>query len=524
MVWPRNKSKKQTTFVQKTTFDDADFIALFSPGENAKIIKQDFINSIGVTGTILSIGDPSATPVLITSGSDNEIRSILPGVGINVSVTALGSIEVDTDLLPASGGAQVLINESTAPQIRALEAGTGIAITTGGSGDTLIISSTDSPTPPPSDVVVVNTLADLPPESGGVRTLGSNLQYLINNDLTLDVPLVFGDFTVLTGVDSFITTLTYSGSGSMLQGIDVDMKVRDIRIDCPNAQIFEHTSNANDQSIVFNDVLCFNCDSIGTFNGSQIVASEGCIFIAANGGFTFTDSHDAINIEKFQGAVTTSGSMFDLGTTVSDYFLVENAIITVLPGTTFMTGATGSANLSSNGFGIVNNIRTAGGGAVLSGISPQDARWRFNANTQISDTVPGALISLDADTLVTITAVGTPVQVGGAWSVVRNSQYTGNINGTIDYDGPSQRPAIVSATMTLDPIGPNNQQLTAFLAKNGTVLTGSGVDIEVDSDDPLPVTVVYDEFVSTSDTLSLWVQNNTSTANINVEAGSFRVS
>ncbi len=84
----RSQGRKKSDFVAKTTVESGAFMDYFVNGTNYKITYTNFLNGLGVTGSITQTGAATGTAVLDIDGSVNKIRSIESGAGILASVSA----------------------------------------------------------------------------------------------------------------------------------------------------------------------------------------------------------------------------------------------------------------------------------------------------------------------------------------------------------------------------------------------------------------------------------------------------
>lgn len=90
----RSKGVRKSDFPSKTTLPSALFLDFVVDGANFRISLADFQTALGVTGTIVQLGDSGDTPVLRKSGAVNEIRNIAAGAGISTKVDASESLEI----------------------------------------------------------------------------------------------------------------------------------------------------------------------------------------------------------------------------------------------------------------------------------------------------------------------------------------------------------------------------------------------------------------------------------------------
>lgn len=124
----RQRDVKISDMIGTETIADNDLITIVQGSTNKKISKVDFVDDLGVSGTIVQEGDVLATPVLDPQGSVNAIRNLENGSGVGAEVSAQNGITlfhtfVSGDDIPILTD----ISELT-PVIRSLRAGTNISI------------------------------------------------------------------------------------------------------------------------------------------------------------------------------------------------------------------------------------------------------------------------------------------------------------------------------------------------------------------------------------------------------------
>lgn len=85
---------KKSNFTAKTAISDVSTLDFVESGQNFKILKPDFVNELGATGTIVQAGPVTAVPVLDVQGTVNNIRNMRGVSGIEVSINAENGIDL----------------------------------------------------------------------------------------------------------------------------------------------------------------------------------------------------------------------------------------------------------------------------------------------------------------------------------------------------------------------------------------------------------------------------------------------
>ena len=139
----RSYGVRQSEFVQQTSILAGSSFGFFNNGYNYQITYANFLNGLGVTGTISQVGDVTGVPVLDISGVNNYIRNLEEGSGISLNLSAEDGIEIAHNFTIDSVGEPIVQNGGAAsPTFVSIEGGEGIGVTT--TGTRVVISSTDT--------------------------------------------------------------------------------------------------------------------------------------------------------------------------------------------------------------------------------------------------------------------------------------------------------------------------------------------------------------------------------------------
>ncbi len=352
--------------------------------------------------------------------------------------------------------------------------------------------------------LIINVLADFPTPSGDVITLAAATFYLIGNSINMgNNRFILSQDTVVEGLDSSASSLSYTGTGDMFTAVDVSNKVTKITLDAPNGRLFNISSPAKTAVFQFIDSTVDSCDKAGLFTD---LAAFQLTNVAYND--IKTDGHSfagAFNIFTSQTNLSfiNGGSLFDLGTATFNSFDIDKSFASLAAGTKMLT-ATGSTNINTNNVGSVTGTRIFGAGAStpLSGISPDDIRWIFLGNDEIPDTNPEGLLSLNTNAVNTvISTINTPVLVAGTWVVEGVSFFSGTTSGRLTYNGERNLSAPIDIVATIESDSGTNQDITTYLALNGTIIANSGKTNRVGGNDPKNTTVLWQLTLTKDDCL-----------------------
>jgi len=143
MTTTRAQGRKISQFVAKTTISGSNsYLNYIIDSTNYRIAYTDFVNGLGVTGTIVQAGAATAAPILDTQATVNNIRSIENGSGIAANVSASNGVEIKHNFTVDATGSPLMLNTTaTSPTFVSLLAGSGITLAA--AGNVISISAND---------------------------------------------------------------------------------------------------------------------------------------------------------------------------------------------------------------------------------------------------------------------------------------------------------------------------------------------------------------------------------------------
>jgi len=140
------------------------------------------------------------------------------------------------------------------------------------------------------------------------------------------------------------------------------------------------------------------------------------------------------------------------------------------------------------------------------------------------DTRKDALLSMQNNTTETVIVTQSVfVLVAGTWVEESASEFTTTTAGRMTYIGDKDFRGPIDFQVTVEPASGANKFLGLKVAKNGTVIDNSMVNLEVDSGAPLNMGVVWQETLSTGDFIELFIANGTDTIDILVSGAVGRI-
>ncbi len=143
-----------------------------------------------------------------------------------------------------------------------------------------------------NNVVLVNSVSDLPAASGGTITLAANTVYEFNTGV-FNIGanyLTISDGTVIEGQSSFNTSIVYTGAGGALRGTDVNFAARQIAFASPAGRVLDFTNVAQTKNISLQNCAVSSQTSASVITGYNIIFMAQTRFIACVGGINLINN------------------------------------------------------------------------------------------------------------------------------------------------------------------------------------------------------------------------------------------
>ncbi len=487
-----------------------------------KIPFSAFSESLGVTGTLNTIGAPTATSILSKpSQGYNYIRGLAASQGITATLDPHGSIAIKTNLANSGGSAQI-IKDTTAAQVglRGVTAGDGITIDQR-TNDILISTNTATAT---TKTVIVTEIADFPVPSGGVITLANNTDYFLANDLSTADRFIVGTNTAIRGPASQIVSLTYTGTGTMLTSTNPNFRADRVTLGCPNGTLFDISSSGGGIFQMIETTIS-SCQNIGTIGDMFLIRFKGLAYQnVIAGGVVLTGVNDILVFDT-SVMFLNGGTAYDFGTSIFNNLTITNQFVeSDTAGTKFISGATGSANIAVGGLADVTNCRTDPATTPLTGVSTDDVRWEFLGNNTIPNTRPDSLLSTTGNALqTTIAAIGVAVKANAVFVDDDTSQFVTTSDGRTTYIGEKDASLPISLTATLLAAAGGDKQLSAYIAINGVIVPQTISTVTASSAKSNVAPSIWQPVFTNGDYVEIWVANDTTTDNVIVVNAVIRI-
>lgn len=270
-------------------------------------------------------------------------------------------------------------------------------------------------------MVIVKTLADLPPLSGGKYTLLSGFSYWIDATLlnlgTDYIELPTGGACQIRSASAQLTTILYSGTGGAIRGVDCQMTMLNITISAP--KIFDLTNNAKTKNIVVQSCQFANQTSQSTIVDHAVVLFQLANW-GGNAGCYNIDGANEIFIINNYFASTNTGTLVTLTPTTSTDIVISQNHFESNIGDTALNITT-----TDIGKGIITGNQFIGDGTQLSGVNGNTPNWQIikDNNQGIAGLFQGYLALL-LNTTTSNTTQPTYTPTGGTRLLLDADKYT----------------------------------------------------------------------------------------------------
>jgi len=380
---------------------------------------------------------------------------------------------------------------------------------------------------PLDNEVIINDASDFPAAVAGVIELvpfsGAAITYTIagkNIDMGSDRFTVTDGDIVMKGNHRTESTLTTTNATVFFTVVDAAFFPEFIGFDCSAATVIDFSTPVETfKSLTLDNVIIRDCDEIAVIDGAFTTSLRTLSVVTTqSGGITWTGADNGqINISQMLG-IDWTGTLLDLGTATFDIINIGTGNRFISPsGTTILSGAAASANLTATGRGLVTNNLFNGLGTALGGIDTMDLKWNFIGNTFVDGTTLNSRevsdAFLTASTTATIGSIGVYVAVGGVnWSSDISDRFTVSTAGLITYIGLKNIEVAISGHSTVEKDGGGTDKICTKIAINGTV-----VDKTISCTENATATGVASIglfTLSTGDTIQLFTGNEGSTADV----------
>jgi len=381
--------------------------------------------------------------------------------------------------------------------------------------------------------ISISQESDFPNQDSGLIYLDLGNVYTIISSFSTAKTIVFQGGTLNGQGKNSGITLTYSGSGQQFSAIDFDMRVSNLAFAAASGEHFSFTSTSGN---AFALEACTSSASTGqgSISGARTINILTYTLNAstATTGFVFAGTGGVLLLSTSAVIAASSGFVsFDLGSAVFtgvriEQFFQNTSTFGNDTASVAISGLASSGNVAADSLMTVDSCNFVGLTSPFTNISPSDIRWEFMNSPPFENSSKEADSFLTASSTVVIASTGTFVQVASTnWISDISERFSTTTSGVITFIGERSSKFLVTMTSTVEKVGGGSDEIESAISLN-SVTTGNSFSKSgavTQNADPTSLTSIRLVTLSKNDTISSYVANNTSTANITVSKSNISI-
>jgi hypothetical protein len=290
--------------------------------------------------------------------------------------------------------------------------------------------------------------------------------------------------------------------------------ISNLTLDHPNSDLFnvEDISSPTTSIINLMDMAILRSGGLGTIKDILGITFSLINFGDVGQGLRDIGTSTAVlSAERVSGNSTSNSfKFFDFGNNVYSSLEFSNIRTAAPAGAFTFSGLVDNGNVAPGQIATISTCEFLGGVTPLENITKDDFRYNFDGNgAAIPDTNPDALVSLVANATPTPVTVNTPTKLVGIWSVESESHFESDTTGRITYKAEVPITVPVDIVIDMEPVSGTNKDIVVYAAFNGSIILASGRRVRIDSNNPRPIPVVWQQTFNQDDYLEVFVENQT---------------
>lgn len=366
----------------------------------------------------------------------------------------------------------------------------------------------------------IRTKDDFPTPTNGVITLEDNVTYLIVTDVDLQGDRIeCGQNNVITGWSSENCSLTSTGLNPLFPLVYSEYTVVIKFITLKDVgTCFEIEGSGNMTALDWMAMNVVNVNNIGRFIMVNNLILTNCAFFNAN-NMVLEDSFDSFVMSTCLMSSTTSGTLIStLPTTVCNRRIRIQDSAIILIGNSNGFNLDPATSIADEAY-ILNtvNFTNIGSGNTLVGTDYTSNKAEFSGCTGIINSAKFAnYYALNNTTVTPIPGANIPVKanvvtfsnpISQKFTFTDNrATYTGGVRGFFK--------ALTTLSLTANS---NNDQISIYIAKNGSIINQSKITTTSDRNNRLQNVVAFTPVeLDPNDYIEVWVENNSDGSNIRI--------
>lgn len=383
-----------------------------------------------------------------------------------------------------------------------------------------------------NNTVYLRSESDLPNQTSTTWTMDADTPYKLAADFSTSLQTIPVAGSSLRGDNLSAYTMSFTGTGAMFKGTDVDFYINNISIDpsISNTAFEFDDSVGGVRLFIAENVQVNNCAVWGKFTDMRLAQIINCDGRNANQGLQFFGTSGLTwSVSRLSLASTnTTFKSVDLGTATALLAEFANIFTSAPVGAFGFSGLANSGNIPVGRLGGIAACEFTGGMTDLENITVTDIRWNFFGNTPTQDTKPDALASFHSNATETVITAsssdGSNAEViAGTWVEVQVSHFTSTVAGRFTYIGERTLKGPVDISVGLISSGGGSIVAEVYIALNGVAIIDSGIDVSISGTSAANLSIPWQLTFQPNDFIEVVVENQTNTTNIIADHAVMRV-
>ena len=383
-----------------------------------------------------------------------------------------------------------------------------------------------------NNTVYLTQESDLPNQTATTWTMDADVPYKLTASFSTSLKGIPSAGASFRGDNLGSFTMSYTGTGAMFEGADVDFFINNVSIDPGvNNMAFKFIDNVGGiKRFICNTVEVVSCAVFGEFTDMSLTQILNSNCLSAGDGVRFFGTENRIwSVDRFALISASAGFKgIDFGTATATVVEFNNLFFSAPAGAFGVSGLANSGNVPVGRLGMVSNSEFLGGMTDLEGLAVTDIRWNFKGNSPTQDTQPDALASFHSNATETIIAAtssdGSNAEViAGTWVEVQVSHFTSTVGGRFTYIGERTLKGPVDVSVGLISSGGGSIVVEVYIAVNGIPVIDSGIDVSISGSTAANLSIPWQLTFQPGDYIEVVVENQTNTTNVIADHAVLRI-
>lgn len=370
---------------------------------------------------------------------------------------------------------------------------------------------------------VITSLGDLPaPSGGGVIALAPDTAYYFTTAIDLlGSRLVGAANSVILGSSSEVSRITSTGlaTDQWLLSSDTTLIIRHVTFQ--DVQKGVYLDGTLDPGNVAADWTGVNFQNIPeawlVTQSTNFIYDKGAFLNSTGARFEGTIATIALNNSLFSGT-GAAANIIELGSTLNctrRFRLTYSSVVAF--GATVGIAVDPAATVPVEGY-ILDTINFSGGGTYQTGLNYLNNQSRFTECRGITNTTSVGYMFMASNATITPCTVGVAAKIAGSTTASTVNQRFSHSTGRLTYTGALIKSFEVTVASSFKCPSASQEIVGIYVAKNGSIIPESEMYAKTDtSGSPQTITNLIILTLQTDDYIEVWIENDSSNADLLVE-------